>query len=701
MLNKDTDPTGATRYMRYAIYGALVSAILGVAAYLGYFTLWRHEISSTAEVASIATMLTLCAGILACRSWCREKTTADILACMSHHNQLLLRAASDGIHVVDGNGQVLEVSDSFCKLLGYERRELLKMHIAQWDTQWQSEALQELFNQIGASQSALVFETRYRRRDGRIIDVEISAVAAELDGRNVLYASARDITPRKQAESALRESERQLRRVIEGSHQGFWDWNLLTNAFTVSARLETILGYEPGEMDPSVDNWHRYVHADDLAKAHASIERHLSGETSAHEVEVRCRTKSGDWRWILTYGCIVEWSAEGLPIRMSGIHTDISDRKRGEAALKDTMAEAEKANDAKSHFLAAASHDLRQPLSALSLYVGALKREVEPGSTQLVSRIQECVNNLSELLADLLDVSKLDAKAVVPKRSHFGLDELFATMVSVHAGEAQLKGLSLRSRTTAEITYTDPLLLHRILGNLVANAIRYTQCGGVLIACRRCEGKLRIEVWDTGIGIPADQQSVIFEEFKQLGDGARTEGSGLGLAIVAKTAALLGLRVSVRSRLGKGSVFAVEVPIGESKPNIPVSTQPISASRALRIALVEDNPMVRQAMVAGLQGLGHQVLAAASKSALLAELDSQAPDIVLSDYRLLQGETGVEVITEMRSRFGVELPAILITGDTDPDLLSSMCGHDFVVLHKPVDLETLQAHLKDLTYRPA
>jgi len=260
-----------------------------------------------------------------------------------------------------------------------------------------------------------------------------------------------------------------------------------------------------------------------------------------------------------------------------------------------------------------------------------------------------------------------------------------------------VKSLQLRCRASRLTARTDPVLFRRILANLVDNALRYTERGGVLIACRRRRGKTWIEVWDTGIGIPADKTADVFEEFKQLGEGTQQSGSGLGLAIAARMATLLGLEISVRSRPGCGSVFAVELPPGEQPRVMPVPAPRATNSRALRIALVEDNSLVRDALIIGLRGLGHQVVASVGAIELLGKLDSMPPDIVVSDYRLTLGETGYDVISAVRARHGAQLPAFLITGDTDPKLLRRMTDRGIVVLHKPLDLQTLQDCIEALT----
>ena len=392
-------------------------------------------------------------------------------------------------------------------------------------------------------------------------------------------------------------------------------------------------------------------------------------------------------------------SVHPLPPPRKGVvvaHEDITELKNAVDKQKTAKAEAEQANHAKSRFLAAASHDLRQPLFAMTLYVGMLKNKLPPTDSTLVNNMTSCVSSLNELLTDLLDISKLDAGVITPEIRDFSISELLDNLVSIHAPEAQLKGLKLRCHKPNLTARTDLVLYRRMIGNLLSNAVRYTEQGGILVCCRRHKGKIWIEVRDTGIGIPEDMTSEIFEEFRQLGSGERNRGSGLGLAIVAKTAALLGLEIRLRSQLGKGSLFAVELPLGKStlaKARLPVTLRP------LRMALVDDNRSVLIALQYALEESGHEVIAATNIEELLAQLDSEAPDVVISDFRLGGGQTGFDVITATRSRYGGKLPALLITGDTDPVLMRSMADRGIMVQHKPVDLETLEACVAVLTNR--
>ena len=433
----------------------------------------------------------------------------------------------------------------------------------------------------------------------------------------------------------------------------------------------------------------------EATQALAGIEGVLKGHLTHYTLEYAGHNPSAQ-RWFM---CSIAPLDVGGNSGVVISQMDITARKLAEAKMLQARAAADQANQAKSRFMAAASHDLRQPLAALMLYVTVLKGRLPPSEQGLQIKMKDCVRSLSDLLNDLLDLSKLEAGVVSPGVSDFAIAQVLSSLESLHTPEAQLKGLQLRCLTSPLTARTDPVLYKRILSNLIDNAICHTVRGGVLIACRRSQGKHWIEVWDTGVGIPAAKTEEIFEEFWQLGDGARNKGSGLGLAIVAKTLALLGLEIRVRSRVNRGSVFAIELPLGEPDflPAPPTLLGEIS--RALRIAFVEDNLVVRDAMVAALQSRGHQVVAAATASNLMTELSDQPPAIVVSDFRLAEGETGYDVIATVRARYGAELPAILITGDTDPSLLSSMTDRGIVVLHKPVELETLQAYLEDLAYQ--
>jgi CheY-like chemotaxis protein len=261
--------------------------------------------------------------------------------------------------------------------------------------------------------------------------------------------------------------------------------------------------------------------------------------------------------------------------------------------------------------------------------------------------------------------------------------------IAIFTAESNLKNLSLRLHGTELLAATDQRLLHRIIGNLISNAIRYTRTGGVLVACRRHDGKHWVEVWDSGIGIADDEIELIFEEFRQLGDDSRNRGSGLGLAIVKKMAALLGLEIRVCSRVGHGSMFAIEIPV-MAKLDVSEDSSAVVMSEKCVVALVDDNQTVLNALSLVLERAGYTVIAAVDQETLFERLEGKRPEVIISDYRLTKGDNGFKLIAAVRKQFGAELPAILITGDTDPTLMRSMQDSSISILYKPIEFNKLQ-----------
>jgi two-component system, sensor histidine kinase len=371
--------------------------------------------------------------------------------------------------------------------------------------------------------------------------------------------------------------------------------------------------------------------------------------------------------------------------------------------LKGQKEIAERASAAKTTFLAAASHDLRQPVHALGLFIGALRRVVMPLEGQrLIEQIEESTVAMDGLFSALLDISQLDAGTVEVQRRSFSMGTLLERICRDHQAEAAAKGLSLVWAPSTAVVDCDPVLLERILRNLVANAVRYTDHGRVLVGCRRKGTTISVQVLDTGPGIPPDQRDRIFQEYYQLGNPERdrTKGLGLGLAIVRRLVDLLGCEMTLRSRVGHGSCFEVAVPVATGR--IPASRDALEATSGAFahgfIVVIDDELAIRNAMFALLTGWGHQTIIVGSGDEAILQLSSreQRPDLIICDYRLRDGENGIKVIERLRSEYNEAIPAMLITGDTAPDRLAEAKASSLLLLHKPVSNGKLRAAIVHL-----
>ena len=411
----------------------------------------------------------------------------------------------------------------------------------------------------------------------------------------------------------------------------------------------------------------------------------------------RLVTKAGDVREVLV-SCRPDRDEDGRLLRIIGAVLDVTEQHRAEEGLARAVEAAERANDAKTRFLAAASHDLRQPLQALSLYLGVLKARLQGREEQVMEAVGQCVESLTGLLNDMLDVARLDAGVISPKLSDVPASRLLERVVAAWRIQAEAKGLDLRVVPCSAVVHTDPALMDRVLSNLVANAVRYTEGGRILVGGRRLpDGRLRLEVWDTGIGIPADKLGEIFEEFRQLGnpERRRDKGTGLGLAIVRRIADLLGHELQVRSRAGCGSVFSITLPTAAAC-SVESAAGEAVPDHARRILVVDDEVLVRSALELVLGEMGHQVDSADSVEEAVRRSRVHRPELVIADFRLAGGTTGIDVIRAVRASCGRDLPAVVLTGDTDPATIRRIVGEGLHLLHKPLQLDALRGFLKQV-----
>jgi two-component system, chemotaxis family, CheB/CheR fusion protein len=377
---------------------------------------------------------------------------------------------------------------------------------------------------------------------------------------------------------------------------------------------------------------------------------------------------------------------------------DITDRKHVGAALEAAKKQAERANLGKSRFLAAASHDLRQPLQTIFLMQGILATTVtDPAALKLVTRLGESLEVMSSLLNKLLDINQLEAGIVNPEPSDFSVDALLERLQRDFTYQAEGKGLSCRVVSSHHEIHSDPILLEQMIRNLLSNALKYTDHGKILLGCRRHGDQVRIEVWDTGHGIPEGQLKAIFEEFHQLDNPARerARGLGLGLSIVQRLGDLLGHKVDVRSIPGKGSVFAVEVPCAgatsKERPQPHMEQQVAQLNESRSILIIEDDPAIREMLQLLFDNEGYRTaLAADGKSALdLVARGIVQPDIVVADYNLPNKLTGLDVAAHLRESFDNALPVLIVTGDISTDTLKAIAAAGCVQLNKPIRVDTL------------
>lgn len=466
----------------------------------------------------------------------------------------------------------------------------------------------------------------------------------------------------------------------------FLDRDLAIRFFTPATK--SLFAVIPGDVGRPLADLHSLSADGALPADAASVLRTLV------PIEREIETRSGVWfmRRVLPYRTLDD-RVEGVVITF----VDVTQRKHTAQALEVAKRQAELANAAKSRFLAAASHDLRQPLQTLSLLQGLLAQTVEgEKAVRLVTRFDETLSAMTGMINTLLDMNQIEAGTVHADVVSFPIDQLFDRLRDEFVYHAAAKGLELTVVHCRQVVESDPRLLEQMLRNLLANALKYTTSGRVLLGCRHRGDRLRIEVWDTGIGIAEDQLLPIFEEYHQVDNPARerNRGLGLGLAIVERLGALLQHPIDVRSWPGKGSVFTVDIPLpARATPplrafvRLPAPADPVGASHVRGgILVVEDDPEVRDLSVLLLESGGHRVMAAGDGAAAL-DLVARgviSPDLLLADFNLPHGMNGLDVMVRLRDRLRRHIPVIILSGDITPAVLRDIAQHDCLHLDKPV-----------------
>ncbi len=432
--------------------------------------------------------------------------------------------------------------------------------------------------------------------------------------------------------------------------------------------------------------------------------RRVLADEASIEREIRAPNDAWFLRRIFPYRAHNN-RVEGVVITFA----DITDRKITAKALETAKHEAERANLAKSRFLSAASHDLRQPLQSLTLLQELLTHSVEGDKPQkLLGRLGQTLGAMSGMLNALLDINQIEAGVVVAKPVTFPIADVLDQLRDEFTYLAQSRNLSLHILPSTTMVHSDPALLAQMIRNLLANAIKYTKRGKVLLGCRRRGGVLRIEVLDTGIGIAEDELHAIFEEFHQVDNAARerSRGLGLGLSIVQRLGRLLGHDIDVSSIPGKGSIFTITLAISEKTVEVSTNTQALSLDEVTpnhrcKVVIVDDDPDVLELLEQLLRADGHIVRVASDAAAALKLIAGGAlrPEILLTDYNLPGGTNGLELLEELRAGLPYNLPAIILTGDISKETLAKIAAEDCIQLNKPVKAQELTAAIERLSPR--
>jgi two-component system CheB/CheR fusion protein len=420
-------------------------------------------------------------------------------------------------------------------------------------------------------------------------------------------------------------------------------------------------------------------------------------DSRARDCEVQAPGDLWFMRHILPYRTDAD-GVEGVVITF----TNITEKKNSRRALEVAKRDAEQANLAKSRFLAAASHDLRQPLQSLALLQGLLLAKVrDEGAQNLLGRLEQTLTTMSGMLNTMLDINQIEAGVVQPQPVDFVIGDLMERVRGEFVDQAQAQKLDLRLVRSSRVLHSDPAMIEQMLRNLVSNALKYTRRGKILLGCRRIGDVLRIETWDTGVGIAASQLDAIFDEYHQIDNAARERslGLGLGLSIVQRLGLLLGHKVSVRSLPRKGSVFSIDIALAKGaavsgtpagKHKAPPAARSKAAASA-SILIVDDDPDLRDLLAQLLIEQGYRTTTAPDAKAALELIGSGdvLPDLLLSDYNLPGGVNGLQLAAVLRKSHGNAFPVIILTGDISTTTLRDVAAQGCLQLNKPVKLDAM------------
>ena len=547
---------------------------------------------------------------------------------------------------------------------------------------------------------------RYPADGGGSLHISISGVPVATDAGQVVYRGlGKDVSARERAAAALRGSEERFRRIMDTGRDGILMTDAEGRITFANRRIAAMLGYDEAQLTarPLAGLLHD-------APGIAGTPQDAAPHDGSTGVALRRQDGTALLAMQTTYPV---HGKDGLHAGTLTIVTDITEYKQREervqqlATLAAQKSEAERASAAKSRFMAAVSHDLRQPMHALGLFLDDLKSiALPPQAAPLLEHMDSALHSTQSLLDAILVISRLESGLIAPNLMAFPLQPVLARLRRAFTAVAQKKNLRLAVVACDAVVFSDPALLERVLANLLSNALRYTDRGGVVLGCRRRGQALLIEVWDTGLGIAPEHQEAIFREFFRIERADDNRGGlGLGLAIVRSCTQLLGYSVGLTSVPGRGSRFSLQVPLGQlsahalAEPDLMAEDDSGPATFAgLRVVLVDDDAVILERTARLLERWGCRVIMAASgpqAEALLAR-ETASPDLIISDLRLDHGELGTEVVQRLRARLRPNLPALLLTGDTSLQTARDVRRSGLTLLYKPVPPAKLRIVMKNL-----
>ncbi len=498
---------------------------------------------------------------------------------------------------------------------------------------------------------------------------------------------------RRRHEAIVVENEARLQGAMRIGGVMAFDWNVHEGTTQRSENAAQMMGYDPDGPFPAATFLQR-IHPDDQERFKAHL-HDVSPENPAYIVSFRYLHPNGQEVWF-EETARAEFDAAGRVVKVTGLTRDVTERRRAEAELAASRKAVEAADRAKSGFLAAASHDLRQPLQSLTLLGNALKPHLQNAEGRaLVGRIERSLDVMKDVLDSLLDINRLETGVLTPSKSNFSVHALFESLAAEFVDPVTERGLEWRLVPSRLAVHSDRRMLELMLRNLLSNALRYTERGKILVGCRRLGDKVRIEVWDSGVGIAEEHISRIFDEYYQVEDRTHLGSFGLGLAIVQRLGNLLGHRLEVRSKPGEGSCFSIEAPLALEGMSVSGDTAlPKQAARTTfngTILVVEDDSFVRSGIELLLASEGMKVVGAANGHEALELITKKGvrPELVLSDFNLPGRMNGVDTIHAVRKAVGRRIPAVVLTGDIRSQVLDSIAMHNVRIATKPVNADQL------------